>query len=352
VRIVIFGATGNLGTSLLESLGNEGRVTDIVGVARRLPATEYAKTTFTTADIACDDLAPVLRGADAVVHLAWLFQPSHDPMTTWRVNAVGTRRLLDAVSAAGIRTVVYSSSIGAYSPGVGRVVDESWSTDSVPTAAYGREKAYVERVLDAFEARHPQTRVVRLRPAFIFKRAASTGQRRLFAGPFLPRPLLERGRLPIVPVPKTLRFQAVHSSDVGRALQLAIVNDVRGAFNIAADPVIDAESLGAVLDTRPVPVPRVAARAALALAWHLHVLPVEPTLLDLFLQLPLIDTTRARTELGWTPRFSGLEALREAIEGMRAGAGIQTAPLAPDSFASRAQEVATGVGERDRLFRS
>jgi hypothetical protein len=70
-------------------------------------------------------------------------------------------------------------------------VDETWPTHSLPSAGYGREKAYVERVLDAFEARHPDTRVVRLRPAFIFQRSAATEQRRIFAGPFLPNPLLQ-----------------------------------------------------------------------------------------------------------------------------------------------------------------
>jgi hypothetical protein len=96
---------------------------------------------------------------------------------TWQANAVGSARVFEAVSAAGVGVLVYASSVGAYSPGPGRRVDESWPTHSVPAAAYGREKAYVERLLDAFEARHPDTRVVRLRPAFIFQREAASEQR-------------------------------------------------------------------------------------------------------------------------------------------------------------------------------
>jgi len=225
-------------------------------------------------------------------------------------------------------------------------VDESWPTHSVPTAAYGREKAYVERLLDTFEARHPDTRVVRLRPAFIFQRQAATEQRRIFAGPLVPGSLLRPGRLPVVPWPAGLRFQALHADDVAEAYRLAVVGGGRGAYNVAADPVIDAASIGEVLRARVVPVPGPLVRAGLTAAWQLHLVPAEPRLLDLALQLPLLDTTRIRTELGWSPSVSSLDALREALEGMADGAGAQTPPLASDSPAGRLQEGATGIGER------
>jgi UDP-glucose 4-epimerase len=225
-------------------------------------------------------------------------------------------------------------------------VDESWPTHSVPTAAYGREKAYVERLLDAFEARHPDTRVVRLRPAFIFQRQAASEQRRIFAGPLLPSALLRPGRLPVVPWPAGLRFQALHANDVAEAYRLAVVGNGRGAYNVAADPVIDAASIGAVLGSSVVPVPGPLARVGLTAAWRLHLVPAEPALLDLALQLPLLDTTRIRTELGWSPTVSSFDALREVLQGMADGAGAQTPPLAPDSLTGRLQEGTTGIGER------
>ncbi|MBW8766897.1 MAG: NAD-dependent epimerase/dehydratase family protein [Geodermatophilales bacterium] len=307
VKVVVVGATGNVGTAVVRALTADDRVSEVLGIARRRPEWQPPKTTFVAADIAEDDLVPHLRGADAVVHLAWLFQPTHSPMVTWQANAVGSARVFEAASAAGVPALVYASSVGAYSPGPGRRVDESWPTHSVPTAAYGREKAYVERLLDTFEARNPDTRVVRLRPAFIFQRQAATEQRRIFAGP------LVRGR---------------------------------GAYNVAADPVIDAASIGEVLRARVVPVPGPLVRAGLTAAWQLHLVPAEPRLLDLALQLPLLDTTRIRTELGWSPSVSSVDALREALEGMADGAGAQTPPLASDSLAGRLQEGATGIGER------
>jgi len=217
VKVVVVGATGNVGTAVIRALTVDESVSEILGIARRRPEWEPPKTSFVAADIARDDLVRHLRGADAVVHLAWLFQPTHRPMVTWQANAVGSARVFEAASAAGVGALVYASSVGAYSPGPGRRVDESWPTHSVPTAAYGREKAYVERVLDAFEAKHPDIRVVRLRPAFIFQRQAATEQRRIFAGPLIPSALLRPGRLPILPWPTGLRFQALHANDVAEA---------------------------------------------------------------------------------------------------------------------------------------
>src|SRR5690606_35721800 len=255
------GATGRGGRGGEGGRARRPEVTEVVAVARRAPAVDWPPSVrFVAADVATDDLEPVLAGADTVVHLAWLFQPSHDPLLTWRVNAVGSARVFEAAAAAGVGAVVYSSSVGAYSPAPDRTVDETWPTHSIPTAAYGREKAYVERVLDAFEARHPEIRVVRLRPAFIFKRTAGPEQRRLFAGPLLPRAVLRRG-VPVLPLPAGLRFQALHSTDAARAFAVAATGDARGAFNIAAEPVIDAAALASVVGARPVEVPPRALRA-------------------------------------------------------------------------------------------
>jgi nucleoside-diphosphate-sugar epimerase len=260
---------------------------------------------------------------------------------TWRANVEGSGRVLEAAKTAGVAAVVYASSVGAYSPGSGRV-DETWPTHSVPTAAYGREKAYVERMLDAFEARNPDVRVVRLRPGFIFQRASASAQRRLFAGPLLPGRLVRPGRLPLLPVPSGLRFQALHAADAAQAYRLAVVNDVRGAFNVAADPVIDQDVLADLFETRPLAVPHRVARGALAAAWHAHLIPADPGLLDLVLQLPLLDTRRAREELGWHPSRSGVDALRELLDGLTEGAGADTPPLVSDTPRRRLAEIATG----------
>ncbi|WP_210037161.1 NAD-dependent epimerase/dehydratase family protein [Pseudonocardia parietis] len=348
MRVVVVGATGNVGTSVVQALTAEPQVSSVLGLARRLPRWRPDGVEWAAADIASDDLGPHLRGADVVVHLAWLFQPTHDPVLTWRVNALGGIRVFRAAVEAGVPALIHASSVGAYSPGPkDHPVDESWPTDGWPTAGYTREKAYLERVLDGMQAEHPQLRIVRMRPGFIFKREAATEQRRLFAGPLLPNPLARPGLIPLVPDLPGLRFQALHSLDVGEAFRAAVVRPVRGAFNLAADPVLDAAELAQLLGARTVRLPAPAVRAALVTAWQLHLLPASPHLFDAVLRLPILDTTRARDELGWQPRHSSLDAMREFLDGLRDGAGMDTPPLAPSTSGPlRSHEVATGVGVR------
>jgi nucleoside-diphosphate-sugar epimerase len=346
MRVVVTGASGNVGTSLLRALDGEAAVTSVLGLARRRPELELAKTTWATADVAADDLTGHFRGADVVVHLAWLIQPSHDPFAMWRTNVVGTERVLAAASQAGVGAVVGASSVGAYSPGPkDRRIDEAWPTHGVTTSSYSRDKAYQERLLDLFERDHPQVRVVRLRPALTFKKEAASEIRRYFLGPLVPGSLARADAIPVVPRVKRLRTQAVHADDVAQAYRLAVVGDARGPFNLAVDPVLDADALAAILQARPVGVPTALLKAGAAATWRLHLQPVSPGWLDLALQSPLLDAGRAAAELGWRPRHSAVEALQELLAGLREAAGAPTPPLDPDAGGPlRLGEFRTGVG--------
>jgi UDP-glucose 4-epimerase len=347
VKVVVTGATGNVGTSVIEALGGSPEVDEIVGLARRRPAWEPAKTTWVDADILGPGLADTFRGADAVIHLAWAIQPSHDEWTLERINLEGSRRVFEAAAAAEVPKLVYASSVGAYSPGPkDREVDEGWPTDGIPTSFYSRHKAAVERILDHFEAAQPLTKVVRLRPALIFKGDAATEIRRLFIGPFLPSFLVRSSLIPAVPRLQGLRFQAVHSADVGQAYLRAALGDVTGAFNVAADPSLGPDELSALLDARTFPVPAGLVRGLADLTWRLHLQPSPPGWLDMALQVPLMSSRRAREELGWEPRFSADKALAELMAGIRHGQGGPTPPLAEAGLSGRLDEVRTGVGSR------
>lgn len=345
--VVVTGATGNLGTALVRRLLEEPGVGEIRAVARRPAAPAGAHVRVLTADVAADDLEPVLRGADVVVHLAWQLQPMRRPEVTWAANVGGTKRVVQAAVANGVRALVYASSVGAYAPAPGALVDEGWPTDSLATSAYGREKAYLERVLDAVEVRHPGLRVVRLRPALLLQRTAATEQRRAVGGPLVPTALLRAGRLPLLPYPRGLRFQVLHAEDAAEAACRAVVTEARGAFNLAASPVLDGDALAGLLGARLVVLPPAAVRAAMAAAFFAHVVPSAPALFDLARSLPLLRTDRATEELGWRPRHGALETLREAVEGMARGQGGVTAPLAGDSVASRLGDLRGSVGHRD-----
>jgi len=349
MRIVVTGATGNVGTSVLEALAADPQVTEIVGIARRPTAWQPPKTRWVWADVAGDDLVGHFAGADAVIHLAWLIQPSRDGAELERVNVEGSRRVFEAAAEAGARALVHASSIGVYSPGPkDRPVDERWPRDGIESSFYSRHKAAAERILDAVESAHPSLRVVRLRPALIFKREAAPEIRRLFAGPLLPGKLLHPRLIPVLPLPRRLVLQCVHSRDVGEAYRLAAVDEnARGAYNIAAEPVLDRETLGRALGARVVTVPARVLRAAAGLAWRARLQPTPPGWLDMGLGVPVMDTARARDELGWTPRVGAVEALHELLDGLRHPQGVPTPPL--DTHAGgrfRHNEFKTGVGGR------
>lgn len=348
MKVVITGATGNVGTSLLETLAGESRVEQIVGIARRIPERQFPRTRFVCADVVDADLPGLLAGADAVVHLAWLIQPGRDESLTYRVNVTGSQRVFAAAVEAGVPAILYASSIGAYSPGPkDRLVDESWPTEGIQTSFYSRHKVAVERELDRLEREHPDLRVVRMRPALIFKAQAATEIRRLFAGPLLPGSLLRPGLIPFAPDIPRLRFQAVHSLDVGEAFRAALVSDAAGAFNLAADPPLGPPELAEVLEARSLRLPASPVRAAAALSYALRLHPSEPGWFDMALAVPLIDSARARAELGWTPRHRATDALRELLAGLRRGTDYPTPPLARETSGPlRLRELLTGLGAR------
>src|SRR5215208_2911769 len=348
MRVVVVGATGNIGTSTLRALVSDSRVDSILGIARRRPELELPKVEWADADVRSADLRTLFEGADAVIHLAWLIQPSRDEAETESVNVVGSERVFGATADAGVPRLVYASSVGAYSPGPkDRPVDESHPTGGIQSSFYSRHKAAVERILDRFEEASPSVSVARLRPALIFKAEAASEIRRLFAGPFLPNALITRSLIPIVPAVKGLRFQVVHSLDVGVAFREAVFSDATGAFNIASDPVLDPDRIGRLLAARPVKVPRGLLRAFTSLTWHLRLQPTPPGWLDLALQAPLMSSGRARRELGWEPRRSADDTLLELLDGLRAGRGLSTPPLDPRAGGPlRSGELATGIGAR------
>src|SRR5436190_1257638 len=140
-RVVVIGATGNVGTAVVRSLARDHRVDSVVGVARRVPTLDIAKTTWHAADSESDAL-DLIEGAAAVIHLAWKIQPQRDEHAMARTNIEGPRRVFDAVARFAVPVLVCASSVGAYSPGPkDRAVDESWPVNGIASSTYSRHKA-------------------------------------------------------------------------------------------------------------------------------------------------------------------------------------------------------------------
>ncbi|MFP5220454.1 MAG: NAD-dependent epimerase/dehydratase family protein [Actinomycetes bacterium] len=347
MRIAVTGATGNVGSALLTSLLERPDVDAVVGLARRLPERPDPRVEWHSVDVAdpAADLVAAFSGADVVVHLAWLLQPSHDPDEMRRVNLGGTRRVLDAFVTAGVPALVHASSIGAYSPGPkDRRVDETHPTHGIATSTYSRHKAEAERMLDRLEAEHPERRVVRMRKGIVLHPAAASALARYFLGPYVPQSLVRRSLVPVVPAVERLAIQALHADDAASAYVEACVRPVVGAFNLAAEPVLDPPVLARTLGARQLRVPAAVLRGAVASSWRLHLQPTDPGWIDIALLTPLMDCTRARTVLGWEPRHDAASALAATVDAMAKGAGAPTPVLRPRAGGlARLGEVVRGV---------
>ena len=331
MRIVVTGASGNVGTALLRRLAAAGPHS-ILGIARRVPdrsSAPYDAATWRSVDLtdrdAATELTSAFTGADAVVHLAWGFQPSHDLGYLEELGVGGTRRVLEAVAAAGVPHLVHMSSVGAYSPKHDdQPVDESWPTGGVPSSPYSTHKAAAERLLDAHEQAHPDRVVTRTRPGIVGQRRAGSALLRYAVPGIVPAAVI--AHLPLLPLDRRLVIPVVHADDVADALARAVEQRVGGAFNLAAEPAVTTAAIAGALGARMVHVPAPVLRVALTAAWKARVEQLDPGWLDLGFAVPLIDSSRAERELGWWPQHDALSVLAETVAGM-AGADSDRSPV-------------------------
>ena len=340
MRIVITGASGNVGTALLRHLAVAAPDWSLVGLCRRPPSPgepAYDRVSWVRCDIADPASSAVLKevftGADAVVHLAWALQPGpRDEAVMTAINVDGTNRVFLAASDAGVAHLVHASSVGAYSPGPkDRPVDESWPTDGVPGSLYSAQKAAAEHALNRLERSPGAPVVTRMRPGLIFQQDAGSEVARYFLGPLVPTRLLGVRRAPVLPLPDEFVFQGVHASDVADACWRVLDQRAGGAFNLAAPPVMTPERVAEVLHARRLRARTSRVRRVVALTWRLHLQPTDPGWVDLAASAPVMDTTRARDELGWVPHQDARAALAEILTGIGKGAGTASPVMAPRS---------------------
>jgi nucleoside-diphosphate-sugar epimerase len=330
LTVAVTGPTGTFGFGLIPQLQADDRVARIVGIARRPfdpAAYGWTKMEYRRGDVRdTKALRDAFAHADVVVHLAFIVTGAASGEAIRSINIEGTLNAFRAAAMAGARRFVYSSSVAAYGfhPDNPIGMTEDWPVRPAARLFYAREKAELERLLRAEAAARPTgPALYLLRPSIVLGPHA-VGAKGLLPGPLatLARSLTVRaGRLPVpVPVPvPALPLQLVHEEDVGRALlQCVAAAGPPGAYNIAADGIITAAGIARELGLLPLPLPASAAQFAAAAIAAAPLLPPLAQWVEVASHPAIMDTARAKKELGWTPRFTALEAVQDTVRpGLR-----------------------------------
>jgi nucleoside-diphosphate-sugar epimerase len=303
------------------------QVDRVIGIARRPfdPAARgWTKMAYRRGDVRdAGALRTSFDGADVVVHLAFLIL-SGGRKATRAINVQGTLNAFRGAAGAGATRFVYASSVAAY--GFHRDnptgMSEDWATRPAGRLFYAREKAELEHLLVEEAAAHPQLALYVLRPPIVLGPDAVGAKVRI---PRLLSPAA-RGvgaawrRLPGPPalVPD-LPVQFIHQEDVAEALRLCVVGAGEpGAYNVAADDVLTGVDVARELGLRVVPVPGGPVAAMARVVAALPYLPSGAQWVEAVSHPAVMDTTKARTQLGWRPRHTAIESLRSTIEALRA----------------------------------
>jgi nucleoside-diphosphate-sugar epimerase len=324
LTVAVTGPTGTFGSGLIPLLQDDDRIARVIGIARRPfdPAERgWTKMEYRQGDVRDPEaLRAAFDGADIVVHLAFLITGNASRETTRSINVDGTLNAFRAAAAAGARRFVYASSVAAYgfhddNP---ERIDESWPTRPAAKLFYAQEKAEVEDLLGTEAGKHPELALFLIRPPVVLGPNV-VGRKDLLPGPFAPlgRALLGRPRRLPVPVPvlvPAFPMQFIHEEDVGRALVQCIVGaGPPGAYNIAGDGIVTAADVAREFGALPIPLPPGPAQAAAKAFSRLPFLPPVAEWVEAASRPAIMDTTKAREQLGWRPRHSGLEALRDTL---------------------------------------
>jgi len=322
LTVAVTGPTGTFGFGLMPLLQADERIGKVVGIARRpFSANEHgwSKMTYRQGDVRDRAaLEEAFQGAEVVVHLAFMITGAASRETIRQINVEGTLNAFRAAAAAGARRFVFASSLAAYGFHRDNPVGmtEIWPARPAAHLFYAQEKAEIERLLEEEAASHVGLEVYLLRPPIVLGPDA-VGGKAAIPGPLAPLVrvlggLVVRVPLPVITPPVPIQF--IHEDDVGQAFLLCIVGaGPAGVYNITGDGVLSGAQVLRELGLTPIPAPgrllRTAARGVAAL-------PFAPPLVEwaeVFTHPAIMDAGKAKQELGWRPRYSSLEALRNTL---------------------------------------
>ena len=330
LTVAVTGPTGDLGIAMVAALERARRVKRVVGMARRPfdPAElGWRKTEYVQGDVTdAGSVRGLVRGADVVIHLAFAILTAGE--ATRELNIQGSRNVFEAAVKAGAERILYASSVAAYG-----FHDENpdWLTEDIPPRGspehpYSHQKAEVERVLGEVLLRKRKTVAYAFRPCVV---AGPRAQTLLEEIPYyklseaMPEPVVRLLELmpalkPVIPDPGT-RFQLVHEDDVASAFLAAVAaKGEPGPYNLAGGGTLTATDLADALGWYSVPVPSAAIEAIAEVASRLPLTPDSVAWLHSLRKPVLMKTDRARSQLGWRPKYTARATLKATVESRRA----------------------------------
>jgi len=299
--VAVTGVSGYLGSALVRLLDTDPSITRIVGIDIAEPSFTARCFEFYSMDVRSPDLADVMRGCEAIVHLAAV---SEDPGEVADVNVGGTRSVVDAASRAGVRKFVLASSHSVYGAHADNAfpLTESSPVRPNPENAYALSKAEAEQIVSYFASQHPDAVVTTLRFAWI-------------SGPNLPTSHARAidVKVRFVVAGYDVPMQTVHEDDAAAAIALALSRDLPGTFNVSADDAVT--SPDEVLGQRKVVVPLDRAKRVLDRTAPMGLSP--PGSQMALLMYPQVMSSDALKAAGFAPAHGGRETLEEAAAARR-----------------------------------
>jgi UDP-glucose 4-epimerase len=328
LTVAVTGPTGEIGRAVVGALERSTEVGRVLGMARR-PfdpiAHGWKKVSYRRGDVLSPtDVAELMADADVVVHLAFLIMGNG--RETRAVNLEGSRNVFQAAVSAGVKRLVYASSVAAYgfdgkNP---QPLTEEVPARGTTSHYYSAQKAEVEAMLrDVLDGGSTAAYVMRPcivggpdAPLLIDSLPYTQISERL-PGPVLRLldgvPILE----PVLPDPG-VPFQIVHHDDVASAMRAAVLGrGAPGIYNLAGPGKLTVKDLARELGWYSIPVPELAVDVVAEMVGRLGFLPAQAQWVAAFREPVIMDVAKARRELRWRPKHDALQTLRETIAAER-----------------------------------
>ena len=327
--MAVTGPTGDLGIALVSALDRSRRVKRIVGMARRPfdPASQgWKKVEYRQGDVQDPrSVKDAVKGADVVVHLAFAIIGAGSQSEA--INVEGSRHVFDAAIAAGAERICYASSVAAYGF---HPENPEWLTEDVPARGtpdhyYSQQKAEVEGILAQALMRTSRTSAWVFRPCIV---AGPRAQMLMEQIPYFrlgeALPAAVTRLLSSMPVLKPvipdvgIRFQFVHEDDVASAfLAGTLGRGSPGPYNLAAPGTLKMSDLADALGWYSIPVPDAAVGATAEIVSRIPSLPEAFAWVHTVRQPVLMKTDRAKKELGWKPKYTAKQTLKQLVDAYR-----------------------------------